>query len=370
MHSDLPAEQAQELLQRMEKMLDLIGSYWQQPNRSVIECYVVSDMANWPAGQFPKRAAQALAARSGITFSKVSTNGKRFSGKSTVYAVPENGLTMHEVVHAYCVQSFGRTGPVWYSEGMAEMGKFWQDADRSVACHRRYVKYLREREPPSLSEIVRTDVVTGDSWQNYATRWALCHLLANNENYKARFRPLGRALLAGGRASFASCYGSMTPEIEFEYHLFLKQIELGYRVDLSSWDWKTKFRRPGYGRDVSAKIQAARGWQAAKLLMKQGDQFRVRISGTWKTDPSGESTDAGGDENRRGVLAGVVFQDYSLSDAFTIDLQETFIAPFDGKLFLRCRDDWQAIDDNSGAVSVRFTRIDETAEPSLANVKR
>ena len=48
LHTDLNDKDAEELLERLETMLKLISSYWGQPNRKIIECYVVKDLKNWP----------------------------------------------------------------------------------------------------------------------------------------------------------------------------------------------------------------------------------------------------------------------------------------------------------------------------------
>ena len=59
-HTDLPAEEARDLLERLEKMLVIISTYWASPNRSVIECYVVKDLANWPAGSLHPAGMQSV----------------------------------------------------------------------------------------------------------------------------------------------------------------------------------------------------------------------------------------------------------------------------------------------------------------------
>ncbi|MDA1161197.1 MAG: hypothetical protein O2983_16455 [Planctomycetota bacterium] len=48
LHTDLNDRDAADLLERLETMLRLISTYWAQPNRKTIECYVVKDLSNWP----------------------------------------------------------------------------------------------------------------------------------------------------------------------------------------------------------------------------------------------------------------------------------------------------------------------------------
>src|SRR5437762_1494004 len=80
-----------------------------------------------------------------------------FVAKSLVFAVADRGTPQHESVHAYCGQTFGTTGPLWYSEGMAEMGNYWREGDRSVNIHPGVLEYLRNSPPKSLNDIVNAN---------------------------------------------------------------------------------------------------------------------------------------------------------------------------------------------------------------------
>ena len=63
-HTDLPADEAKELLTKLETMLALISRYWARPNTQMIECYVVKDLAKWPPGALDPRGA--VRGRSGL----------------------------------------------------------------------------------------------------------------------------------------------------------------------------------------------------------------------------------------------------------------------------------------------------------------
>ncbi|MCA9018121.1 MAG: hypothetical protein KDA77_22555, partial [Planctomycetaceae bacterium] len=168
-HTDLPPDEARDLLERLEKMLVIISTYWGSPNRRVIECYVVKDLANWPPGSLHPAGLRSVAGGGGVTMSQTTYRGKQIvSAKSIVFATADRGTPQHEAVHAYCAQNFGRTGPVWYSEGMAEMGNNWKDVPKkgqplSVSCERYVIDYIKRSEPKSLNEIVNSDEMTGDS---------------------------------------------------------------------------------------------------------------------------------------------------------------------------------------------------------------
>jgi hypothetical protein len=360
LHTDIPDEEAKELLKKLETMLALVSKYWGQPNKKIIEIFVVEDLDNWTQGQIDPRAIASLRSGGGLTIAEGVRLGNAFNMNAKAYAVTREGTPLHEAVHAYCSQTFGRTGPVWYSEGMAEMGAYWDPKDPSVNCGEVIVRYIRKSEPKTLNEIINSPETTGDSWQNYAWRWALCHLLANNENYRQRFRPLGLALLQKKNTSFERVYGSMAKEISFEYLFFLNHLERGLRVDLCSWDWKAKYTRPRRNGSLLSKIDARRGWQPSRLRVKKGEEYQVSAEGTWKLAKDGERLSAAGDDDGQGKLVGILFDDYELSEPFEIGIYGKFTAPSDGNLLLRCQDEWHELIDNSGRITVRFKRADAT----------
>jgi hypothetical protein len=365
-HTDLSPAEAKDLLERLEKMLVIISTYWGSPNRSVIECYVVKDLANWPPGSIHPNGMQSVAGGGGVTIGRTSYRGNQLvAAKAIVYATADRGTPQHEAVHAYCTQNFGRTGPVWYSEGMAEMGNNWKVVPQkgqplAVNCEPYVVEYIKRSDPKSLNEIVNSGEMSGDSWQNYCWRWALCHLLATNPNYADRFRPLGLGMLMNKPASFNQTYGSMAREISFEYLFFLEHFDQGYRCDLCQWDWKTKSRKPNSVRPLISKIEANQGWQASRVLVEEGKEYQFATTGEWKTDKETEPVSAKGAENGQGTLVGVVLfeneaDEYALSEAFELGETGRFKAPASGTLYLRCKDAWHELADNSGKVTVKIT---------------
>ena len=364
-HTDLSAADAKDLLTRLETMLGLISAYWGKPPSGVIECYIVDNLDNWPDGSIPSaQGRDKIEAGAGVTMTQRLSQGKRFLAKAVVYASADRHTPQHEAVHAYCGQTFGETGPVWYSEGMAEMGAFWKKGETAVNCHEEIVRYLRRAEPKSLNAIVNGEEFTGDSWQNYAWRWALCHLLANNPNYADRFRPLGLGLLTGQPVSFEQVYGSMATEICFEYLFFLKHFDVGYRADLCAWDWKKKFKPLRTGT-ITAAVAANRGWQPSGIEVASGDQLEFNAEGTWKLTKDGKAVSADGDSGR-GKLVAMVMKTFALDGSLKLEdylsapielgSHGTLTAPQDGQLYLRCDDAWNELADNSGSIKVKLKK--------------
>jgi hypothetical protein len=241
---------------------------------------------------------------------------------------------------------------------MAELGQYWREGESSVACPQYVIEYLRASRPKSVREIVAEDGApgsaparTGDSWQNYAWRWALCHMLDANPNYSARFRPLGLAYLTGAPASFAETFGPMLGEIEFEYRQFLAHVGPGYRVDLCRWDWNRTFREPTVDSPIRARVAAARGWQPSGALVHRGRNYNYSAKGTWQIGPGRDRVAADGLADGAGRLEGVIFHDYKLGEPFALSARGTLAPPADGQLFVRCRDQWNGLADNSGSMA-------------------
>jgi hypothetical protein len=143
--------------------------------------------------------------------------------------------------------------------------------------------------------------------------------------------------------------------MEFELHFFVNHLDNGYRVDLCSWDWKRKFVSRLTAGGISAQVQADRGWQPSGLTVASGSSYDFTTSGDWKLEPDGPELTAAGDDKGRGKLVGIVFKpDYTLGDEFELGDKGTFTAPADGNLFLRCRDKWNELADNSGRITLRL----------------
>ncbi|HEX4132002.1 MAG TPA: hypothetical protein VHZ24_18360 [Pirellulales bacterium] len=359
MHTDLSADEAKELLGRLEVMLELVSGYWGRPPRGVIEMYVIKDLKVWPKKKLDPEGVRMVAAGGGITLTQTLGYDEGplreiIDAKSVVYAGADHGTPQHEAVHAYCGQTFGRCGPVWYSEGMAEMGNYWKKGDKTVNVHPAVIEHIRTSKLKTLNAIVNNNEATGDSWQNYAWRWALCHLLENNPNYKARFRPLGLDLLMNRPTTFEQVYGDMANEMSFEYVFFLEHLQNGYRVDLCSWDWKKKFSPVVGTTDKTSRIMADHGWQPTQGTLKAGEHYLYSATGSWKTSAGGSSLTAAGDSEGRGKLMGVIMKDYKLGKPFPLGANGELEAPDDGNLYVRCDDTWNELADNTGSMTFKI----------------
>lgn len=353
LHTDISDRQAQILLSKLEVMIELVSRYFGQRSRAPIECYVIRDLSQWD--QWPIEAAgrAKIMSGEGVTVSRGSLKGVT----SIVYSCDKHGVVQHEAMHAYCSQTFGSTGPTWYSEGVAEMGQYWKAGERAVNIDPVVADYLAKSQPKKqLLEIVAAGQVTGDSWQAYAWRWALCHLLANNPNYSGQFKRLGIAMMKKLPESFESAYGGVAQEISFEYDQFVRHVANGYRADLCAWQWNARFTPLRQGRKVKSDVEAAYGWQASGVEVQAGANYQVSASGEIRLSKTGKEYGADGDQRGRGRLVGVIFKDFQLSEPFELGVESSFTAPTDGRLFLRVLDDFTSLADNSGSLEITVGR--------------
>jgi len=370
-HSDLNAKEAAELLRQLETVDKLIATYWGRPPSGVLECYIAKDFSSWSEEEVAKmdpHGAAKIREGAGVCICQVMSQGDRFQAKARMYSVAKDGVPLHEAVHGYCGQTFGRTGPKWYAEGMAELGHYWVNGRKGVNAPEVVIHFLKESESRKLESLINLEQSTGGTWQDYAWWWFLCHLLENNPNYSAQFRALGPELLAGKDTGFRQVFSTHIHELEFEYQFFLRHLEAGYRVDLCAWDWKKKSPpTTSPSRTIIANIQAGRGWQPLGLTVSAGTSYAYSASGTWKPGKDVELVGADGADNGCGRLVGVVMKDHQLGEEFPLGESGIFKAPTNGVLYLRCRNPWNQLANATGRLAVTFKLAPSAAASSAAD---
>ncbi len=357
--TDVSEREAKIILDKLERMAGLLERFFGRKPAGVVEGFIVHDLGAFPAGTLPEPAGVAkIRERAGICFNARLGDQRR----STLYSCTDHGVIQHECTHGFCHMTFGSTGPTRLAEGVAEMANYWKEGEQAVDISPAVMTYLQHASPKrGLLEIAVPGRTPSGTWQDYAWRWALCHLLANNPNYDDRFKPLAIALMEERPGvSFESVYGPVAREISFEYDQFLRAVGNGYRADLVAWPWKARFRPlKGDSGRVTAAIRARAGWQASGLRVERGATYEAAADGTWRTAAAGEPVTADGSGTGRGRLTAVVFRDaeFALEEPFHVGVAKRFTAAADGQLFLRCADDWTGLADNDGEVEVTLRRI-------------
>jgi len=342
---------------KLERMVKALEACLGRPmtDEYKVEGFVVRNLAAFPEGMIDDPfGIEKIARGEGVCVN--SQQGRLRHAR--LYSCADHGVIQHECVHGVCHLTFGSAGPTWLAEGLAELGSYWRDGDQTVDLPVPVASYLQHAQPKRrLLEIAQPGRTPAGTWRDYAWRWALCHLLANNPNYAKRFAPLAIALMEGREgASFESVYGPVAREVSFEYDQFLATLGNGYRSDLTAWPWKAKFQRLGDAATAEAKIKARAGWQPSRVLVEEGATYEIEAQGTWRVAAAGRALDADGDADGSGRLAAVVFADYQLSKEQPLGTSTSLRPASSGQLFLRCMDAWTALADNDGEITVTIKR--------------
>jgi hypothetical protein len=354
LRTDISPRSEKVLCDKLNQMVDLISGYYNVRPKKPIECYVVSIPPLWEnSGEIHPYGMYKIYRREGVTI----TASLGDLTQSKVYSCDEHGVVQHEAVHAFCAETFGSPGPTWYAEGMAEVANYWKKDKLCVDIDPVVMDYLSNNKSPSIAELVRPDQKTGDSWQAYAWRWALCQMLVQNPNYSKEFKKLGLALMKKEEgASFEDSYGKVKRKIEFEYGMFSENLGNGYRIDLCAWDWDQNPQLIPPESRAKLTIDAQRGWQTTPIKVQQGVSYDVAALNEWKVEPEGQPVDANGNERGEGRLVCAVYNDYKLSDEIELGTMTTITPTTDGQLVFRCREKWTHLEDNTGELTVYVRR--------------
>jgi hypothetical protein len=340
---------------KLERMVGVLERFFGRKAGGTVEGFIVRDLAAWPKGLLEEPlGVEKIRRREGVCFNTSLGPARR----AVLYSCADHGVIQHECVHGFCHLTFGSTGPTWLSEGVAELGNSWRDGDDAVAIDPLVMGYLQNApRKRTLGEIAVPGQEPAGSWQDYAWRWALCYLLANNPNYSDRFRPLAVALMEQRPgASFEATYGPVAREVSFEYDRLLETVGNGYRADLTAWPWKSAFRTLAPGGSQKTRIKAAAGWQATGVTLERGGTYEVVAEGAWRTAPAAVPLSADGDATGHGRLVATIFNDFALAPEFPVAPAREFTATAAGRLFLRCADDWTQLGDNDGQLDVTIRR--------------
>ena len=336
---------------KLERMVSALETFLGRRMTGVVQGFVARDLAKFPDGMIDEPyGVEKIRRGEGVCVN--SRLGPQRQAR--LYSCADHGVIQHECVHGICHLAFGSTGPTWLAEGLAELGNYWREGDPTIDLPAPVVGYLQNATPKrKLLEIAVPGRTEAGTWEDYAWRWALCHLLANNPNYANRFVPLALALMEErDGVSFESVYGPVAREVSFEYDQFLATLGNGYRSDLTAWPWQAKFQRLADSAEVKVKIKAQAGWQPARVLVESGDRFEIVADGTWKIAAAGQPLDADGEADGRGRLVAAVFADYSLTPEIPLGAKATLEPQAGGQLYLRCTDAWTELGDNEGEVTV------------------
>jgi hypothetical protein len=181
----------------------------------------------------------------------------------------------------------------------------------------------------------------------------------NNPNYAKRFQVLGRSYLAGGEETFDRLFGEDLPRLEFEHQFLIEHLCRGFRADLCAWDWTKTFKPLENGEQMKVSVFARRGWQPTGLTLIAGETYEYRAEGAWQLSQNAKPVTAAGDQRGAGRLVGTALKGLSFVGSLQLDVDGSFKADTSGNLYLRCREDWSQLSNNSGSVQVQLQKASQ-----------
>ena len=237
LYTDLEPRDTIEVLDRIELVVSNLGVYWGQPLKGKIKCFVVSDLSVWPAELLSDANGRAkIAERSGmIVAERMVKEGGAESFNPVVYTFADTEMPQRQVVRAFCWQTFGRCGPDWFAEGLAEVGAHWRK-EGGIHCPPWMVEYLRNNASVSPRAIIDSRHKANQAWETAAQRWGSCYMLANDPRYSQRFRQFGRDQLQGQPVDFAQRFPELGAQLDTDYQKFLSRLPVEHRSTASTAD--------------------------------------------------------------------------------------------------------------------------------------
>jgi len=252
--TDLDRPTAQLTAHKLEQSLDTLTHYWHRPVRQRIHVFLVDELDAWSPAMFPnERAYKVLRHLGGASEATAATD--TLPPQVAVYARNQTGIPEHEIVHAYCIATFGWCGPEWFAEGMAERAYHgWHRS--AVLCKNDRILSLR-KSTPTLDSIIQLGsqrAAAAEQWietenercanesspgpfepksidhlrRNYDTCWALCHFLGHHPKYRKGFQRYGCHCLRGEPCNLTDFLGDTTvTQLESDFHKFLGELANG-----------------------------------------------------------------------------------------------------------------------------------------------
>lgn len=205
-------------------------------------------------------------------------------------------LMLHELVHAFMLQTFGSLDPCWFTEGIAEflalhswdgekieLGIF-PDSPEQVEGFGR-IDRIRSRvqagDTPSVKELLNLERGAFDNTTTYAWCWALVTLLARNPEYAGPLSALPYlAMEEDPNRQFIKLLGAKAKSLPADWQHFAEWIDYGF-----DFDHKPEVRpRDSIKGDIpdegiTVTLDAETGSLATGLILQPGKEYRLSASG-------------------------------------------------------------------------------------------
>lgn len=328
-------------------------------------------------------------------------NGFQMFNRIWIYEQPgpyyRRHLVLHEGTHAATNRVFGRVGPAWYREGIAEllgthqlvdgklvMGVF--PADKKLVEHWGRIRIIKdelaEGKSMSIPEIVNLQARDFLNVEAYAWSWALQTFGHRHPKFAPLFNQLRTEMYLsthGVSARFMRGYEANRLEFEIAWQVFLSQLDYGY--DSSTETISNAPRNSAFGDAIETRqLQVDRGWQSTGLRVPPDtnieiaarSQFqlaeepakrsgnKVLPSRPWISEPQGVTIEYYQQRPLGMLLAAVVNPDTldasSLARPTPIGRRGVINSGTGGVLYLRINERTDRMGDNKGKITVNMRK--------------
>jgi hypothetical protein len=306
-------------------------------------------------------------------------------------------LLLHEGTHWFLWKYAGGNGPPWYCEGLCEwMGTHrWDGRSLQLGVMPELpsefpywgrIKMIREDlgggSAPSLKEVLNYHDTAHRVDAPYAWSWAAVLFFANHPRYRDDFEKLYQNQSDAAKNVTVSAIESWAedwPKLEFEWELFVRQLDFGFDLSRASFFFPEESWKP-LGQSTSRTISAASGWQSTGILCQADQPIELTPKGrvivkaaqpakqepAWQSEPQGLTLEYF-EGKPLGQLVGWIAPIPSNSsetrlfetpiDTFSIDRQMKIRPKHSGILLLRVNESPTSLDDNQGDYQLQISPL-------------
>lgn len=326
-------------------------------------------------------------------------HGFQMFDKVWVYEQPSpyyrQHLLLHEGTHSAMNRMFGRVGPVWYREGIAEMlgthrfenGKLtipYFPVDRKRVEYWGRIKIvaddIKQGNVRSISSIVNTQTRDFLKVESYAWSWALQSFGHKHQKFAPIFRGLQDEMhhsTRGVTRKFMESYYAQQYEIDCAWELFLAHLDYGYDSSHETVYGVENNSKLEDGTIRTVTIAANKGWQStgivlppnAKIDLAATGKFQVALelvgqindqaSQSWMSEPQGVTIQYYQGEPLGKLIAAIVnSSDQSDTKGLTqiqpVGRRGQVTSKSGGVLYLRPNERADRLGDNEGQITVKL----------------
>ena len=301
-------------------------------------------------------------------------------------------LVLHEGTHWFMNRKYGRNGPPWLMEGMAEwLGTHRWDADRkhlTMGIVPEYpdevpywgrVKIIQEQlaqgTAPSIEDILKYGNTAHREVEAYAWSWAAVLFLQNHPHTQDAFhrmlqQPM-RSDLTLAKWLFQELRGDW-PSIRQEWNAMITELEYGF--DPSRGFLTVSPNPPPLQQFASVAVAPDKSWQASGLSVSANQRIRVTCDShfsvgddprPWMSTADGVTLEYYRDEPL-GKLSFCIVAPLVQQQSNSTSLQPIacgasfdFTCPASGEIHFRVNESNHGLRDNSGVLQVHIGPVNE-----------